>query len=62
MPSFTEITYWIGSIYCSVWFFRFLYAQLRCIFGTSCTTSRYGVNSWAVVAGTSDNFGACMAI
>ena len=58
--SLFSITYWIGCIYCYVWIVRVVYAIIRCLFGTKCTIRRYGQNSWAVVAGITDEFGSEM--
>ena len=51
----------IGSYQVAWWIFRFVCCFYRVILGTACTTERYGVDSWAVVTGSTDGIGKACA-
>ena len=45
------LMFFIGFFYCFKWVFRFVMVAVRTVFGTRCTTERYGKDSWAVITG-----------
>ena len=47
----------IGAYQVAWWVYRLVLVFWRALFGTYCTTERYGEQSWAVVTGCTDGIG-----
>ena len=56
------LMFFIGFFYGSIWVLRFVKVIYRCMFGTQCTTLRYGEESWAIVTGAASGLGREAAI
>ena len=51
------LIFFIGIYYILLWIYRWLCLGARTIFGTKCTTQRYGKDSWAIVTGGTNGLG-----
>ena len=60
MDLYTAIVY-LGAYQVFYWLYRLLRCFYMAFLGTSCTTERYGVDSWAVVTGSTDGIGKACA-
>ena len=57
MENLYSLIVMIGAYQFAWWAFRLFRVFYMAIFGTKCTTQRYGENSWAVVTGSTDGIG-----